>query len=48
MVGGIEPDVRDLTINGVRIVSNGNMDTHAVEGLMQMNETNVNTLENLQ
>jgi hypothetical protein len=24
------------------------MDTHAVEELMNMNETNVNTLENLQ
>lgn len=48
LVGGIEPDVRDLTINGVRVVSNGNMDTHAVEELMHMNETNVNTLENLQ
>ena len=48
LVGGVEQDVRDLTINGVRVVSNGNMDTHAVEELMGMNETNVNTLENLQ
>ena len=48
LVGGIEPDVHDLTINGVRVVSNGNKDTHAVEELMNMNETNVNTLENLQ
>ena len=48
LVGGIEPDVRALTINGVRVVSNGNMDTHAVEEIMQINETNVNTLENLQ
>ena len=48
LVGGVEQDVRDLTINGVRVVSNGNMDTLAVEELMQMNETNVNTLENLQ
>lgn len=48
LVGGVEQDVRDLTINGIRVVSNGNMDTLAVEELMQMNETNVNTLENLQ
>ena len=48
LIGGVEQDVRDLTINGIRVVSNGNMDTHAVEELMQMNETNVNTLENLQ
>ena len=48
LIGGVEQDVRDLTINGVRVVSNGNMDTHAVEELMGMNETNVNTLENLQ
>ena len=48
LVGGVEQDVRDLTINGIRVVSNGNMDTHAVEELMGMNETNVNTLENLQ
>ena len=48
LIGGVEQDVRDLTINGIRVVSNGNMDTHAVEELMQMNETNVNALENLQ
>ena len=48
LVGGVEQDVRDLTINGIRVVSNGNMDTLAIEELMQMNETNVNTLENLQ
>jgi hypothetical protein len=48
LVGGVEQDVRDLTINGIRVVSNGNMDTLAVEELMQMNETNVNALENLQ
>ena len=48
LIGGVEQDVRDLTINGIRVVSNGNMDTHAVEELMGMNETNVNTLENLQ
>ena len=48
LVGGVEQDVRDLTINGIRVVSNGNMDTHAVEEIMQINETNVNTLENLQ
>ena len=48
LIGGVEQDVRDLTINGIRVVSNGNMDTHAVEEIMQINETNVNTLENLQ
>jgi hypothetical protein len=48
LVGGVEADVRDLTINGIRVVSNGNMDTHAVEEIMEINETNVNTLENLQ
>ena len=48
LVGGVEQDVRDLTINGIRVVSNGNMDTHAVEEIMEINETNVNTLENLQ
>ncbi len=48
LIGGVEQDVRDLTINGIRVVSNGNMDTHAVEEIMEINETNVNTLENLQ
>ena len=48
IIGGVEQDVRDLTINGIRVVSNGNMDTHAVEEIMEINETNVNTLENLQ
>ena len=48
LVGGVEQEVRDLTINGIRVVSNGNMDTHAVEEIMEINETNVNTLENLQ
>ena len=48
LIGGVEQDVRDLTINGIRVVSNGNMDTHAIEEIMEINETNVNTLENLQ
>ena len=48
LIGGVEQDVRDLTINGIRVVSNGNMDTHAVEEIMEINETHVNTLENLQ
>ena len=48
LIGGVEQDVRDLTINGIRVVSNGNMDTHAVEEIMEINETNLNTLENLQ
>ena len=48
LIGGVEQDVRDLTINGIRVVSNGNMDTHAVEEIMEINETNVTTLENLQ
>ena len=48
LIGGVEQDVRDSTINGIRVVSNGNMDTHAVEEIMEINETNVNTLENLQ
>ena len=48
LIGGVEQDVRDLTINGIRVVSNVNMDTHAVEEIMEINETNVNTLENLQ
>ena len=48
LIGGVEQDVRDLTINGIRVVSNGNMDTHAVEEIMEINETNVNTFDNLQ
>ena len=43
---GFENDLRELVINGVVIVSNGNMDTTQMEEVMELSQLNISRLRN--
>jgi len=43
---GFENDLRELVINGVVIVSNGNMDTTQMEEVMELSQLNNPRLPN--
>ena len=43
---GFENDLRELVINGVVIVSNGNMDTTQMEEVMELSQLNNSRLPN--
>ena len=43
---GFENDLRELVINGVVIVSNGNMDTTQMEQVMELSQLNNTRLPN--
>ena len=43
---GFENDLRELVINGVVIVSNGNMDTTQMEEVMELSQLNNTRLPN--